>query len=98
MSPGPPYYVYVLTNRHRTVFYTGMTNNLRRRLQEHRDGKQGAFADCYNATDLLYFETHATPRAAIEREKQVKRWRREKKMGLIRSQNPELRSLSVPVD
>jgi len=98
MPPGPPYYVYVLSNQRRTVLYVGMTNGLRRRLREHRDGDGSAFVDQYNATDLVYFERHDSSRAAIEREKQIKRWRREKKEALLRSENPDLESLSPPVE
>ena len=98
MAPGPPYYVYVLSNRHRTVLYIGMTNSLRRRLREHREGEPGSFTERYNVTDLVYFERHATPTQAIEREKQLKRWRREKKVALIESENPTLETLAVPVD
>jgi putative endonuclease len=98
MPPGPPYYVYLLSNRRRTVLYVGMTNGLRRRLQEHRTGHGSAFVDRYNTTDLLYFERHDPPQAAIEREKQIKRWRREKKEALVRTANPDLESLSPPVD
>jgi len=97
MPPGPPYYVYLLGNRRRTVLYVGMTNGLRRRLREHRCGRN-AFTDRYNVTDLLYFERHDTPRAAIEREKQLKRWRREKKEALVRSQNPSMEALSPPAE
>ena len=98
MPPGSPYYVYVLSNRRRTVLYVGMTNGLRRRLQEHRTGSGSAFMDQYNVTDLVYFERHDSPKAAIEREKQIKCWRREKKEKLIRSENPDLESLSPPVE
>jgi len=98
MPPGPPYYVYILSNQRRTVLYVGMTNGLRRRLRAHRDGHGSAFVDQYNATELVYFERHDSPQAAVEREKQLKRWRREKKEALIRTENPDLASLSPPVD
>lgn len=98
MTSGPPYYVYVLTNRHRTVLYIGMTNDLQRRMGEHREGKPGSFTNQYNVTHLVYFERYETSTEAIEREKQLKRWRREKKEALIRSENPEVKTLPVPVD
>lgn len=98
MPPGPPYYVYVLSNRARTVLYIGMTNGLRRRLMEHRTDEADAFTSQYNATDLVYYERFDTPRAAIDREKQLKRWRREKKEALIRSANPDLDALPPPTD
>lgn len=97
MSRKAPFYVYVLANRHRTVLYVGMTNTLRARLRQHKRGRGGAFTAQYNVTDLIYFESHATPSAAIEREKQLKRWRREKKLARIRSVNPTLRTLPMPL-
>jgi putative endonuclease len=96
--PNPPYYVYILSNRHRTVLYIGMTNDLRRRMREHREGQRGAFSAQYNTVDLLYFERHPSSTAAIEREKQLKAWRRDKKEALIRSENPDLETLPVPVE
>ena len=98
MPPGPPYYVYILSNRSRTVLYIGMTNGLRRRLREHRAGTGRSFSDQYNLTDLVYFERYDSPQAAVEREKQLKRWRRKKKEALIRSVNPDLEALSPPVE
>lgn len=94
----PPYYVYILSNRHRTVLYVGMTNDLQRRLREHREGRKGAFTSRYNVVDLVYFERHSTSTAAIEREKQLKGWRREKKGALIEAKNPDLEALSPPVE
>ena len=98
MAADPPYYVYVLSNVHRTVLYVGMTNDLRRRLQQHREGRASAFTTRYNTVDLVYFERHETSTKAIEREKQLKAWRREKKEALIRSENPGLETLPPPVD
>jgi putative endonuclease len=98
MASGPPYYVYVLSNVHRTVLYVGMTSDLRRRLRQHREGRAGAFTTQYNATELVYFERHDTSTQAIEREKQLKAWRRSKKEALIRSENPDLETLPPPVD
>jgi putative endonuclease len=92
------YYVYILTNRHRTVLYTGVTNNLQRRLREHREGRASRFTARYNVTDLLFAERHTSARSAIQREKQIKRWRRDKKLFLIRTVNPDLRTLPPPVD
>jgi putative endonuclease len=97
MPPGPPYYVYVLGNRRRTVFYVGMTNGLRRRLREHRRG-HSSFTKQYNVTELLYFERYDSPKTAVERERQLKRWRREKKEAFIRSANPSLDALPPPVE
>jgi putative endonuclease len=97
MSANAPYYVYILSNRHRTVLYIGMTNDLQRRMRQHAEATSG-FTARYNVTDLVYFERYATSTAAIEREKQLKAWRREKKEALIHRQNPEMVSLPVPVE
>jgi putative endonuclease len=96
MPSGRTYYVYILTNRHQTVLYTGVTGDLRRRLRQHHEGEV-AFTRRYDATHLLYFERYRSPRAAIEREKQLKGWTRQKKLRLIRTENPDLRFLQVPV-
>jgi putative endonuclease len=94
----PPYYVYLLSNRPRTVLYIGMTNDLRRRLREHRAGQPGSFTERYNVTDLVYFERFGTSTEAIECEKQLKAWRREKKKALVETRNPDWESLAPPVD
>jgi len=74
-----------------------MTNGLRRRLREHQNGEGNAFVNRYNTTELVYFERYDSPRTAVKREKQLKRWRREKKEALIRSENPNWESLAPPV-
>lgn len=78
--------MYVLANRSRRL-YVGVTNNLLLRLVQHRDG-QSEFTARYRITRLVYFETCDEAMTAIEREKQVKSWRREKKIALIQSMNP----------
>ena len=87
------YYIYILTNRSKTVFYTGVTNNLRIRLSQHKEnhinGKK-TFTSKYNITYLLYYEKFTWIQEAIAREKEVKDWRREKKIGLIKTINPNL--------
>lgn len=92
------YTVYILTNRYRTVYYIGMTNDLARRLREHRSERGRGFTAWYRVTDLIYAETYPTPRGAIRREKQLKGWRRAKKLNLIRAVNPELATLDGSVD
>jgi putative endonuclease len=82
-----PYYLYVLASRSR-VLYTGVTNELVRRVQEHRDGVIAGFTKEYRVHRLVYFEMFRDVRAAIAREKQIKRWRREKKVWLIEERNP----------
>jgi putative endonuclease len=88
------YYVYILSNCHRTVFYTGVTNNLARRLSMHRSGHGSRFAAKYRCFDLVYFETHSWIQVAIDREKQIKRWGRKKKCALIHTVNPSMKDLT----
>ena len=87
------FFVYILTNRSRTL-YIGMTNDLERRLHEHREGSVSGFARRYRLTELAYYERFPTPMAAIEREKQLKGWLRARKIALIESVNPEWKDLS----
>ncbi|MFO8011015.1 MAG: GIY-YIG nuclease family protein [Dehalococcoidia bacterium] len=86
------YYVYIMTNGSGTL-YTGVTNNLERRVYEHRNKLIGGFTKKYNITKLLYFEEVGDVKAAIEREKQIKGWVREKKVALIESMNPYWRDV-----
>ncbi len=81
------YYVYNLASRSRNL-YTGVTNNLRRRVLEHKQGLLGGFTKKYGIHRLVYFEAFDNVREAIAREKQVKAWRREKRVALIKSVNP----------
>ena len=89
------YYVYILTNWDNSVIYVGMTNDLHRRLNEHRHGTVGGFTKRYNVHKLVYFEQTEDVRVAIEREKQLKKWRRAKKDALVASMNPDWRDLSL---
>ena len=89
------YYVYLLTNKGNTVLYTGMTNDLQRRLYEHRKGPVESFTKQYHVHKLVYFETTPDVRAAIEREKQIKSWSRKRKDALIATMNPEWVDLSA---
>ncbi len=88
------YYVYIMTNKYNTTLYTGVTNNLIRRLHEHKTGVASIFTRRYNITKLVYYETTDDIRAAIIREKQIKAGSRKKKNGLIDSLNPDWRDLS----
>jgi len=88
------YFVYILTNKSKTVLYTGVTNNLDRRLLEHKAGKEKSFTTRYKVTDLVYFETTDDINSAIEREKQIKGGSREDKIALINQMNPEWKDLS----
>lgn len=82
------YYVYILTDAAATVFYVGMTNDLRRRITEHRQGFAGGFTKRYRVHRLVYSEEFRHVREAIAREKQLKRWHRAWKIDLIRRSNP----------
>jgi len=83
------FYVYIMTNRPRFhVLYTGITGNLPRRVFEHKNKLVAGFTSRYNLTRLVYYESFAYPYAAIDREKEIKGWRRSKKIRLIESMNP----------
>jgi putative endonuclease len=81
------YYTYIVASRSRTL-YTGITNNLARRISEHREGVVSGFTRKYRIHRLVYFEAHDDVRTAIMREKQIKGWLRAKKIALIEAQNP----------
>lgn len=87
------YYVYIMTNKSRT-HYTGITNNLKRRVYEHKHKLVPGFTSKYNITQLVHFETTTDVKAAITREKQIKGWLRVKKIALIESANPRWEDLS----
>ena len=83
------YYVYLLTNSNKNVLYTGITNDLVRRVYEHKNHlDKGSYTDRYNVENLIYYETTTDVTAAIEREKQIKGWNRKRKEKLIASRNP----------
>ena len=83
------YYVYMMTNQYRNVLYTGVTNDLVRRVYEHRNHLiKDSFTARYHVTKLVYFEATEDVRSALEREKQIKSWKRARKDALVESQNP----------
>jgi putative endonuclease len=88
------YYVYIMTNKAR-VLYVGVTNNLERRVYEHRQKLVPGFTSRYNITQLAYFEVTQDIHAALTREKQIKGWVRQRKTALIELVNPEWMDLSV---
>ncbi len=88
------FYVYILTNASRRSLYIGLTSALKRRVFEHKNHLLPGFTDDYNITRLVYFERFTVIANAIAREKQLKRWRREKKIWLIERENPTWRDLS----
>ncbi len=83
------YFIYILTNRYHTVLYTGVTDNLQRRIIEHRSGKGGDFSSRCHLDRLVYYETGTDIHNAIAREKQIKGGSRQDKIDLIKSINPE---------
>jgi putative endonuclease len=87
------YFVYIMANRSRTL-YTGVTNNLERRIYEHKHKLVEGFTKKYNLTRLVYYETTCDIKDAISREKQIKGWLRSKKVNLIESINPNWNDLS----
>ncbi len=88
------YYVYLLTNKNDKVMYVGITNNLERRVHEHKTKMVPGFTEKYNVNKLVYFEETHDVRTAIAREKEIKKWRREKKNNLVVTVNPEWKDLS----
>ena len=88
------YYIYILTNINRNVFYIGVTNNLIKRLHEHKSNIVKGFSQRYNLKFLIYYEQFTDIRDAIQREKQLKSWHRDWKINLIKSINAEMKDLS----
>ena len=88
------YYVYCLTNEYNNVMYIGMTNNLLRRGYEHKTKQVPGFTEKYNVGKLVYFEETLDVDVAIAREKEIKKWRRQKKNVLVDAVNPEWKDLS----
>ena len=92
------YYVYILTNKTKTVLYIGVTNNLYRRLNEHNEGISPlSFTNRYKCKHLIFYEIFSQPNEAINREKQLKRWSRFKKERLIEQINPNWDFLEAPI-
>jgi len=88
------YYVYLLTNWNNRVMYVGVTNNLERRLYQHKNKMIKGFTKKYNVNKLVYFEETSDIESAITREKEIKKWRREKKDKLVNEMNPSWIDLS----
>ena len=89
------FYIYILTNYSKTVLYIGFTNNIIRRIIEHKNDLGCKFTRKYKLKYLIYFEECENAYSTIEREKQIKKWRREKKLNLIKRVNPKLDDISV---
>jgi putative endonuclease len=91
------YYVYIITNKYKSTFYTGVTNNLRLRLNQHKENIENenkTYASKYGLEFLIYYEKFRWVQVAIAREKEIKSWRREKKIELIRSFNENFEVLN----
>ncbi|MBI2707649.1 MAG: GIY-YIG nuclease family protein [Proteobacteria bacterium] len=91
------FYVYIMTNISKTL-YIGVTNDLLRRISEHKSGLHKGFAKKYKINQLLYYEIYPYVLEAIQRDKSLKHWKREKKVQLIESVNPHWEDLSTIVD
>ena len=89
------FYVYIITNKPKGVLYIGMTNDLTRRVYEHKQKTIEGFGKRYNLNKLVYVEEHGAPLDAITREKQLKNWHRDWKIELIESINPQWNDLYV---
>ena len=82
-------WIYIMTNRRNGTLYVGVTNDLIRRVWEHREGTGSSFVHRYDLTKLIYFERHEDIRSAIQRETSLKRWPRAWKIRLLAAENPE---------
>ncbi len=87
------YYVYLMTNWNNKVMYLGVTNDLERRVYEHKNKLHKGFTEKYNINKLVYFEETSDVTVAITREKEIKKWRREKKNALVERVNPDWKDL-----
>jgi len=88
------YYVYILANKYNKIFYIGFTDDIERRINEHKNKMFEGFTKKYNVDKLVYFEKHLTMEEAQLREKRIKRWRKEWKKELIEKMNPKWNDLS----
>jgi len=90
-------YVYIMSNKNKTTFYIGVTNNLERRVAEHKEGSGSKFTSKYKLYELIYYEIIYDIEQAIKKEKQLKNWHRDWKLNLIKSLNPEMKDLSETI-
>lgn len=87
------FYVYIVTNKRNGTLYVGMTDDLVKRVWQHREGAAKGFTNRYGIKSFVWFETHSSRESAFAREQQMKKWNRKWKLQLIESQNPEWRDL-----
>lgn len=97
MAVGREYCVYIMTNAHNTVLYTGVTNDLARRVYEHKNDLGSVFTKKYNVHKLVYYEVGDSIHSAIAREKQIKGGSRQKKIDLVNSLNPKWKDLYTEI-
>lgn len=88
-------YVYIVANKHLTVLYIGVTNDIERRICEHKAGIGSTFTSKFKCNILLFHEQYFSMGEAIEREKQMKKWKRDWKIELIKQENPEMLDLAI---
>ena len=89
------FYVYILTNKYNNVMYVGVTDNLTRRLYEHKNELIDGFTKRYHVHKLVYYESTGDPVSAIAREKEIKGWSRSKKNALVESKNPNWEEITI---
>ena len=89
------YYTYILTHERNHLFYVGVTNNIQRRMSEHKQSTHGTHVGRYNIKKLVYFETHHNINVAIRREKTIKKWKRAWKINIITEHNPDWIDLTL---
>ena len=92
------YYTYILTHERNHIFYVGVTNNIERRMSEHKNATFATHVGRFNIKKLVYFEEHIDIRIAIRREKTIKKWKRQWKINIITEQNPNWIDLSEEWD
>ena len=92
------YFIYILTNKNDTTLYIGVTNNLERRIIEHKKRLIKGFSQKYKLTKLIYYESCPSINDAIAREKQLKNWHRDWKINLIKTTNPNMNDLGKELD
>ena len=91
-------FIYIMSNKNVTTFYIGVTNDLERRVKEHKNEQGSAFTSKYKLTSLVYYEVISGIKTAIAREKQLKNWHRQWKINLIKETNPEMLDLASEWD